>query len=236
VRLWLQGPKYRIVDAVPKWSPSSSTFVLRDDIFVSDGKSTKSYTPAEAQGFGSVVVAGGDENELLRTVDLEPVAWCFRGEVMLRATPMNKWLVARRQSAAGIDCIVLENPSDAYSVWFELKENLPLVRIESRENGKLSWQFDVSTKTDAKYGWVPTGWRFEDIVRGQRIVGSTVATVASFARAEAMEAKLFEIDLPAGVEVYDKFAGSEYVILPNGKTAPFSYKNGRRIVLDAGNK
>lgn len=154
-------------------------------------------------------------NEVLKTVDLQPIAWGFRGYDMFQRVAAEKWSASRAKDGRGVDCIVLSNSVNHHRIWFAARQGFPLVRTAGGHDKRDFYQFDIETRDDDQWGWLPKGWKFANVAAGDLRIGQT-ATVTDLAVNVPVDPKLFDIDFPPGTDVYNSVTKENYIV-PEGR-------------------
>ena len=229
-RLWLDREKQRLVDEGPKFCPSTNRFERRDDVYTYDGTVSKTYSPPEPGAYAAVSISNDEMDKPIAAIPDQVLAWSFRGYDIFAKTPIDQWSASRARGPGGVDCILLRNVSDGYSIWFAAKPDLPLVRVESRDEGTLDWQLDVETRPDDNFGWLPVSWKFAEL-DSDRMRHTVSANVTEVVINQPIDPGLFDFKFPAGTEVCNHITKESYVVLEDDKRAPYTYEGKTRVIL-----
>jgi beta-lactamase regulating signal transducer with metallopeptidase domain/thiol-disulfide isomerase/thioredoxin len=121
---------------------------------------------------------------------------------------LSKFRVAQGGGKIGdAQCVLIEietKPGHRDFYWLDPARDYLLLREHSTVNGQDSMRIDFSYRSDPRFGWVPTGWKFA--FAGHNGVTDTVT---DYTINQPLAASEFQIEIPKGAEVRDMRKGGD---------------------------
>ncbi len=184
-----------------------------------NGQVSVDYFPPANVDFAVGTIYDSDGYKEIRSIGIRPLLLVYRpfAHNMLRADLSTYSVLPDDAAVNGIRCIILRQdapPGRRVQESYFLdpsRQFLPL-RFLSTHSGKPTVQIDIEFTSDAKFGFVPSGWKLLFLRPSGAINTSQVATVQSVAINDPISDDQFEIEFPPGTWVRDARTKDQYIV------------------------
>jgi hypothetical protein len=152
---------------------------------------------------------------------LLPITMAFRGlNPAMTSYQVDRLLrVDRTQVIDGAPCeeYVAGVTRDAeVHLWLDPKQDHAVRRMRDERKDKTADQLDVHYRQEKSVGWVPNSWVWRRLSATGNVLTTDTVEVTAMRFNEPQPVGLFNIEFPAGTEVYDGQSHKDYRVQPDG--------------------
>jgi hypothetical protein len=221
-RLVLDGEKVRYEDNHPGWHMPSGEQHKRRVVSLFNGSVAKKYFPSGVSGKGNPVGTIDKDawQDAMKSAVLTPITMAFRG-LDLAISP---YLIGDLKPSGitlpidGAPCQEhVVNFSDATkSFWLDPGKDYVVRRMRLQRRGHLVDQCDISYRRHDAWGWVPASWVRNQYSPAGTVLVTTKVEVLEMRLNDPQPAEQFDIQFPAGSQVFDIRNAKNYRVQPDG--------------------
>lgn len=208
------------------WDPVAKRLYPRQYTEVFDGRRFKSLDipSASDEGYPGGIVAKGPQSGSALKFPLLPILITFRGSHPQYFNALNKFRVAGATvRVAGRPCLelvrALEDGQRSELLYVDLERSYVVVKMVIMDEGRPSWEWTTTYRSDSTVGWVPDSWEYLlQSGKGHRQDAGRRKVVRYEFNSNLDESE-FDIRFPPRTKVNDT-SGDQYVlytILGNGE-------------------